>query len=130
MEATKIPCPTVPQTAVQSNEPTEGYPLSQGTGTSLIAALGDAILQQEQAVTKLLTEQTKLHSLLLECEGKLRTVKGEHRESVHEEKCEGKPLWTLESLAWELCPPSTPFLLTLKLIGVFNPVLFKHKKFT
>lgn len=130
MKTTKIPCPLVPQTGVQSDESGEGCPLQQGTGTSLVAALGDVILQQEQEVTMLLAEQTKLHLLLSECELALIKVKGEQRPPVHEEKCEGKPLWTLESLAWELCPSSTPFLLTLKLVGVFNPVLFKHKKFT
>lgn len=129
MEATKITCSLVPQTGVQDDKPKEESSTLQENATSLVGVLEDVILQQEQLLTTLLAEQTKLHSLFLDCERQLKAVTSEDKQS-HEENSECKSLWTLESIMWEICPPTAPFLLTLKLVGSFNPVLYKRKKFS
>ena len=129
MEATKIPRALVPQTVVQAEKPEEENGILQENATSLASVLAGVILQQEQILTELLAEQTKLFDHFLECERQLKAVAREGK-SPHEENSGCKSLWTLESIMWEVSPPNAPFLLTLKLMGSFNPVIFKRKKFS
>ena len=129
MEATNIPRVSGPQTDVQAEKPEEEKGALQENTTSVASILGGVILQQEQLLTELLAEQTKLHGLFLECERQLKAVTSEDKPS-HEENSECKSLWTLESIVEEVCPPTAIFLLSLKLTGSFNPVVFKRKKFS
>lgn len=129
MEATKLPRVLAPQTGAQDDKPEEEKGVPQDSADSLVGILGDIILQQEESLISLLAEQTKLHTLFLECERELKGVTSKDKPS-HEENSECKSLWTLESIMWEVCPPTVLFLFNLKLMGSFNPVIFKRKKFS
>lgn len=61
-----------------------------------------------------------------ECENEVKGSKS----SASEETQDAKALWTQETLALELHWLPTAFLFSLKLVGDFNPVLVKLKKFS
>ena len=80
-------------------------------------------------------QQQAIRSITAECERSVKKIKGEHIERISiEEKLKREneiaALWTMDSLLWELYAPIPKFVYSLKLISSFNPVLFKHKKFT